>query len=129
VNCSISSPAALAFGSYDPVGANATANLDASPNALAVQCTKGAVAQIALDLGAHAQGNTRRMTSGGSNFLTYEIYTSAPRTTIWNATNTVTYTAASKEKTNLPVYGRIPAGQDGPSSGSYTDTIVATINF
>jgi spore coat protein U-like protein len=127
-NCTISSPSALAFGAYDPVGANSTAALDASPNALAVQCTRGAVAQITLDAGAHAQGTTRRMTSG-ANFLSYEIYTTAARTTIWNTTNSVSYTATSKEKTNLPVYGRIPAGQDIPAGASYTDTIVATINF
>ena len=128
-NCKLTSPSALAFGAYDPVGANASSNLDVSPNALSVQCTRGAVAQIALDLGAHAQGTTRRMTSGGTNFLNYEIYTSAARTTVWNLVNTVTYTAASSAATNMAVFGRIPSGQDVPSGAAYTDTIVATINF
>jgi spore coat protein U-like protein len=127
-NCLISSPAALAFGTYDPIGANSSANLDVAPNALAVQCTRGAVAQIALDLGTHAQGTARRMASG-PNFLTYEIYTSSARTTIWNTTNTVQYTATTSNKTNLAVYGRVPSGQDVPAGGSYTDTITATINF
>jgi spore coat protein U-like protein len=128
VNCNMSSPAALAFGTYDPIGANASSNLDVSPNALAVKCTRGAVAQVALDLGSHAEGQTRRLSSGTS-FLTYEIYTTSARTTIWNTTNTVAYNAASSATTNLPVYGRIPGGQDVPAGGSYTDTITATINF
>jgi spore coat protein U-like protein len=127
-NCSISSPAALAFGAYDPIGVNSSANLDASPLALAVKCTRGAVATIGLDTGANAQGTTRRMKSG-TNFLTYEIYTTTARTTVWNTTNTVTYTAATSAQTNMAVFGRIPSGQDVPSGGSYTDTIVATINF
>lgn len=128
-NCSITSPAALAFGAYDPVGANRTANLDAAPFALQVQCTKGAVAQVTLNLGSNAQGTTRRMVSGGSNYLQYEIYTSDARTTIWNLTNPVTYTASSSTATGLQVFGRIPFGQDAPAGATYSDTIVATINF
>ena len=38
------------------------------------------------------------------------------------------YTAASKAAANLTVYGRVAPGQD-VAVGSYTDTVVATVNF
>ena len=126
--CTLASPVALAFGAYDPIGANATSNLDVSPNALTVTCAKGVSAQISLDLGANAQGTTRRMSSG-SNYITYEIYTSAARTTVWNLTNTVTYVAASKAPSPIAVYGRIPAGQDVPAGSGYADVVNATVTF
>src|SRR5438270_5378606 len=61
-NCTIST-AALAFGAYDPVVANASTNLDAS-GTVSIACTKGATATIDLDLGANATGSTRRLTDG-----------------------------------------------------------------
>jgi spore coat protein U-like protein len=65
----------------------------------------------------------------GADFLTYEIYTTAARTTVWNATNTVSYASATMAATGLPVYGRVPFGQDATVGASYTDTITATVNF
>src|SRR5438094_3768308 len=70
-NCTIST-AALAFGAYDPVVANASTNLDAS-GTVSIACTKGATATIDLDLGANATGSTRRLTDGAGtpSYLTY----------------------------------------------------------
>jgi spore coat protein U-like protein len=56
------------------------------------------------------------------------MYNDSGRTTVWNATNTVSYTAASKATTGLTLYGRVPQGQDVPV-GSYSDTVQATITF
>src|SRR5262245_9796185 len=58
-NCTIST-SAVAFGSYDPVVANASANLDGT-GSLTVACTKGANTTIGLDLGGNASGSTRRL--------------------------------------------------------------------
>ncbi|HEY8322403.1 MAG TPA: spore coat U domain-containing protein [Candidatus Baltobacteraceae bacterium] len=127
--CTIAGALPLAFGSYDPVVANLTTNLDVAPNALSISCTRGAPSvTVALDLGLHATGSTRRLLSG-ADFLTYEIYTTAARTTVWNATNTVSYASATMAATGLPVYGRVPFGQDATVGASYTDTITATVNF
>jgi spore coat protein U domain-containing protein, fimbrial subunit CupE1/2/3/6 len=81
-NCTIST-AALAFGSYDPVVANASSNLDGT-GTVVVACTKGATATIGLGLGGNASGSTRRMGDGGTNYLTYELYQDSGRSTIWN---------------------------------------------
>ena len=127
--CTISGATTLAFGTYDPVVTNRLTDLDVSPNALSIACTRGAPSvTVGLDLGLHATGSTRRMISG-SDFLTYEIYTTAARTTVWNAANTVSYSSTTMAASTLPVYGRIPAGQDAAVGASYADTITATVNF
>jgi spore coat protein U-like protein len=128
-NCTIST-AALAFGSYDPVVAHASANLDGSGTVI-VACTKGAVATVGLGLGSNASGSTRRMTNGASEFLTYELYQDAGRTTVWGNAGAGLYSpgaAPSKTARNFTVYGRVAANQD-VVAGNYSDTVVATVNF
>ncbi len=127
-NCTISSNP-LAFGAYDPVVTNAVANLDQT-STLTVACTKGSSAAVSLNLGTHSTGTTRRMQHSvtATEFLTYELYTSAARTTVWNTTNTVAYNAASKAASTLTVFGRVPANQD-IAIGNYADSVTATITF
>ncbi|HET9393307.1 MAG TPA: spore coat protein U domain-containing protein [Candidatus Rubrimentiphilum sp.] len=128
--CTVTSPTPLNFGSYDPVVTNNTAALDVAPNALAVACTRGAPGvTVTLNLGLHAVGSTRFMVDGASHTLQYEIYTTSGRTTVWNTTNSVSYTSTSMATVNLPVYGRIPGGQDAYTAASYTDSVTATVNF
>ena len=128
-NCTIST-VALAFGSYDPVVANASTNLDGT-GTVVVACTKGATATIGLGLGSNASGGTRRMGDGATNFLTYELYNEPTRTTVWsNAGGGLLSTGAapSKAARNFTVYGRVTSNQDVPA-GNYSDTVVATVNF
>ena len=128
-NCTVST-AALAFGSYDPVVAHASTDLDGSGTVI-VACTKGAVATVGLGLGSNASGSTRRLTNGASEYLTYELYQDAGRTTVWGNAGAGLYSpgaAPSKTARNFTVYGRVPANQD-VAVGSFTDTVVATVNF
>ena len=128
-NCTIST-AALAFGSYDPVVAHASTDLDGTGTVI-VACTKGAVATVGLGLGSNAAGSTRRLTDGSSNYLTYELYQDAGRTTVWGNAGAGLYSpgaAPSKVARNFTVYGRVAANQD-VAVGSFTDTVVATVNF
>lgn len=128
-NCTIST-AALAFGSYDPVAANASTDLDGT-GTVVVACTKGSTATIGLGLGANASGTTRRMTDGSSNFLNYELYQDSSRSTVWSDTGAGLLSpvaAPSKAARNFTVYGRVASNQDVPA-GSYSDTVVATVNF
>jgi spore coat protein U-like protein len=128
-NCTIST-AALAFGSYDPVGTHAAANLDGTGTVI-VACTKGATATLALGLGSNASGSTRRMTDGSSNYLTYELYLDAGRSTVWGTSGAnllSTGAAPSKAARNFTVYGTVASNQDVPA-GTYNDTVVATVNF
>jgi len=128
-NCTINTTP-LVFGSYDPVAANASANLDGT-GGVAVACTKGATATIGLGLGGNASGASRRMGDGASNFLTYELYQDTGRSTVWGnlGANLVSPAAApSKAPRNFTVFGRVAADQDVPA-GNYGDTVVATVNF
>jgi spore coat protein U-like protein len=127
-NCTIST-AALAFGSYDPVVANQTNNLDGT-GTVTVACTRGATTTIGLGAGSNASGSTRRMAGGTGNFLSYELYSDSGRSTVWNTgAGVLTPVAApSRAARDFTVYGRIAGNQDVPA-GSYTDTVVATVNF
>ena len=128
-NCLITT-SALAFGSYDPVVANSAADLDGT-GVVSVACTKGVAPTIALGLGSNASGSTRRMTDGSGHFLTYELYKETGRVTVWGAAGGAllsTSAAPSKDARDFTVYGRVTAGQDA-TAGSYTDTVVATVNF
>jgi spore coat protein U-like protein len=128
-NCTIST-AAVAFGTYDPVVVNASASLDGS-GSLTVACTKGATTTIGLDLGSNASGSTRRLSNGASGYLTYEFYQDSNRSTVWSNSGSGLVSppaAPSKDGRVFNVYGRIPANQDVPS-GTYSDTVTATVNF
>ena len=127
-NCSISTTP-VAFGAYDPIVTNATNPLDGT-GTVVVTCTKGAGTRIDLGLGSNASGTTRRMTGGG-DFLTYELYTTTARTTVWGSGAAAGLTipaAPSKAARTYTVYGQVAGGQDVTAT-SYADTVVATINF
>jgi spore coat protein U domain-containing protein, fimbrial subunit CupE1/2/3/6 len=132
-NCSIST-AAVAFGAYDPVVANASADNDAT-GTVSVTCTSGASTTVTLGQGANADaGSTaaapvRRMNDGGSNYISYALYSENTRTTVWADTGpTGVPHTGDGTLTALTVYGRITAGQNVPA-GSYSDTVVATVTF
>jgi spore coat protein U-like protein len=128
-NCTIST-APVNFGSYDPVAANATAPLDGI-GTLTVACTKGAVAKVGLNEGANAQGATRRMGLGTTEYLTYEIYKDTAHATVWGNTADTALdipAAPNRNPRTYTAYGRVVAAQDA-AVGNYTDTVVATVNF
>jgi spore coat protein U-like protein len=120
---------AVAFGNYDPVGVNSSTALDQS-GSFTVACTKNTSYTVSLGTGLHAAGSTRQMSSGGStpDYLAYELYLDAARTTVWNSTNMASGTAANISPVTLTVYGRIAPHQN-VGAGSYTDTVFSTVNF
>ncbi|MFN2462096.1 MAG: spore coat U domain-containing protein [Candidatus Velthaea sp.] len=124
------SAATFNFGSYDPISAQATSALQVTQNALTVTCTIGDTGVVSLGNGVnstHATGTTRAM-ANGAVYLSYELYNNAAFSTVWDAINTVS-SAGTGLAVSLPVYGKIPAAQTSASAGTYTDTVVATVNF
>lgn len=118
----------LAFGTYDPIVTNKTTALLAT-GTISVTCNSGVAATISLDNGqnsTHAVGTTRAM-AGGGGYLSYEVYTSSARSTVWNTTNTVPYTGTGSAST-VSVYGTIPAGEAG-ATASYSDTVGITVSY
>jgi spore coat protein U-like protein len=119
----------LNFGAYDPVSANLGSPKDATAN-VNVYCTKNTVANAALDNGLWFSGGNRRL-KATTDFLNYQAYRDAARSVIWNAVNINSGTSASKLTAiggGFTAYGRIFLGQD-VQVGSYTDTILVTVNY
>lgn len=131
-NCTISTTA-LDFGAYDPVSANASSALTGS-GSVSTTCTNGSSVAIRLGQGSNADAGSSddsplRRLKAGSNYLSYALYQDAARTTVWgNTTATdVEITGSGAAQTNT-IYGTIPAGQNVPA-GSYSDTVIATVDF
>lgn len=132
-NCAIST-APVAFGAYDPTVVNASADLDGT-GTVNVTCTSGASTTVTLGQGANADtGSTdavplRRMNDGATNYLAYFLYSEATRTTVWgNTAGTGLAHTGTGSQVGLTVYGRVTGGQNVPT-GSYSDTVVATVTF
>jgi spore coat protein U-like protein len=121
--CTIST-SAVAFGGFAGTQVDATGSVTAN-------CITGTAWTIGLGTGAGtgATTSTRKMTAG-ANTLGYGLYSDVAHSSNWGnaiGTDTIAGTGTGSSQTNT-VYGSIPAGTV-PAAGSYTDTVVATINF
>lgn len=124
----------IAFGNYDPTSATALT----ATGSVSAKCTKGSVVGVALDQGANkASGSTaavpaRQMSDGSGDLLPYDIYTTSGGSTEWG--NTTAQMPAKQTSASagtalvFTTYGSLPAGADVPS-GSYSDTVTATVTF
>ena len=132
-NCTITS-GGLAFGAYDPVDVNASADLDQT-GTVTVTCTDGFTTGVTLGQGANADVGSsdaipaRRMSDGGTAFLSYQLFSEGTRTTVWgnDAATDVVHTGDGTAQVHT-IFGRVDGGQNVPA-GSYTDTVVATVTF
>ena len=126
----------VAFGVYDPL---ALPPLDTASR-ISVSCTRNGgfpfvIYRIDLNTGQAGTFIPRAMTNGPSQ-LNYNLYTNASRTNIWGngsgATNSVfgfMFIPPGQTRTRRhSVHGRSFAGQT-VSTGSYLDTITATVTF
>jgi spore coat protein U-like protein len=118
----------LAFGTYDPLGANQNQQLDGSA-AVRVLCTRSASASIEIDAGQSGSAASRSMTSG-SQRVAYQLYRDSNRTRAWSGeSDAIRFVSSSgRDSQQFTVYARIPAGQQVPS-GLYTDVVRATVYF
>jgi spore coat protein U-like protein len=125
--CTISA-ASVNFGAYNVFNA---APLD-STGTVTCQCANND-RDVQVFLSAGQSGSYFPRTMGkGSESLPYNLFTDAARTSIWGdgSGGTVAY-FNNRPRTQvfvLTIYGRIYSGAD-VSSGSYSDSVVATINF
>ena len=134
-SCVVTAANDIAFGAYDPAGANNTAALDGA-GSVEVRCTRGSNAAITLDQGLHAASGSvcatplRQMSDGATDRLRYDLYSDSSRATAWgcDATNDVEKSFTSLAPVTFTTYGRIPAGQD-VLAGSYTDTVTVAVTF
>ena len=134
MNCTIAT-ADIAFGAYDAIVDNATTDLDAA-GSVTTTCTVGSAGKVIIGQGLAApEGSTdedpiRRMSGPSGDFLIYQVYSDSDRSAVWtNDTETGVEYSATGSAQVMPVYGRVAAGQTTVAEGSYSDTLVVTVNY
>jgi spore coat protein U-like protein len=126
-SCSVSA-GTLAFGNYTA----ATGTPNDTSSTISVTCTSGLSYTVALDGGTTTSTvNARAMSDGNSHTLTYALYTTSGRTTLFgdgtSSTQTVGGTGNGLAQ-SVTVYGRIPVAQY-VTAASYTDTVGVTVSY
>jgi spore coat protein U-like protein len=123
----------LNFGNYDPLE---TSPVDSVGN-LTYFCSQPVpIVTITIDRSGGENMLNRRMTNYGgqdADSLLYNVYLDAARTAIWGdgTQGSQIWVAPNppvRTRINVPIYGRIPAGQN-IGVGSYGDTLMITINY
>jgi len=124
----------IAFGTYTPTAPTA---LDAT-GSVSLTCTTGSIPNIAVSTGANFASSTRNMASG-LNRLAYSVFLPSANTaaaacdylTAYPTTNPgfVLTAAPDNLARSYNLCGRIPAGQVTVATGTYSDTVVASIAF
>jgi len=102
---------------------------DDATGTLTVNCSSGTPYAIGLSDGGNALSGQRRMYAGATDYVPYELYREAGRSSRWGNTGVSdrvagTGTAASQV---ISVYGRVPSLNF--AAGSYADVITATITY
>lgn len=105
------------------------------------QCSALTPYTIALNAGSNAgtanDVTTRRMINTDAavttnNFVGYQLYSNATRTTVWGATagtNTVAGTGTGLAQA-YPIYGQVAnLSTNNAATGTYQDTVTATITY
>lgn len=126
--CSITANTGTAFGNYD-VYSNLPLDISGSVTYL---CLLSLSVTIDLSAGSSGTATARQMTRVGGGTLNYNLYLDAARTFVWGNGTGGTFhygpIIALLTAVTVPIFGRIPAGQD-VSTGDYTDTVVITLNY
>ena len=113
-------PQSVSFGNYDPLSPSA---LDGVGN-VNVTCDVQTSFTVSLGTG-NGTVQDRRMT-GGAAQLAYNLYKDASRVIIWG--DGAGGVSSNATNVDLPVYGRIPGGQNVPAN-IYVDSVMVTVSF
>lgn len=122
-SCSITNRTNLAFGS-----APGLTTLVDQTSTIEVTCTNSTPYTVGLNDGLHASGGQRRM-QGGAEYINYDLYTNAGRTTAWgNVSGSWVADVGTGSAQTYTVYGRVPV-QPSPTAGDYSDTVTVTVTY
>jgi spore coat protein U-like protein len=130
--CTFNTIQPLAFGNYNP---SSPTPLKVSGGSIGFGCTSGYAVHMSLSMGQNSLsfGTRRMLQSGGTSYLSYNIYLDAGYTQVWGDGTGGTVQASqnvpgSGGNITFPYYGMIPASQNVPS-GTYNDTVTITAQF
>ncbi len=101
----------------------------AGAGSIELTCNSSLAYNVSLDDGSNPQSGQRRVSRGGLDFVSYELYQDAARSVRWGEgpeSFALTGTGAAQP---LTIYGRVLAGQTTPAAGDYLDTVRMTISW
>jgi spore coat protein U-like protein len=140
-NCTAISPnpGSITFGNYDPFTYPSGQKLaDGTPATFSTNCTNGDNISWTVGIGGNCgKGSVtadRAMTDGASHYLSYELWQNSSDTTAWaygascGTPTAVSQTGGGTTANSINVYGTIPGGQN-VNVGSYSDSLIVTVNF
>jgi spore coat protein U-like protein len=115
----------VAFGTYDPFSATP---LDAA-GSISFLCLPATSAVVTLSRGSAPTFVPRQMRQG-AEVLQYNLYRDASRTVIWGdgTGGTSSYGSGLVLYQSVSVYGRVFPRQNA-AAGSYSDSVLVTVNF
>lgn len=119
----------LNFGNYATLTSAINVTSAQLAGSIRVNCVNGLSYKILMDGGTAGSVTARKMANTTNSALTvaYNLYTTAPRTTIWDNTTGISGTGSGADQW-YPVYGRVPA-QTTPAAGIYSDTVNVTVSW
>lgn len=128
-NCTISQGNGLSFGDY-------TGSQLQTTGSLSVTCTSGTTYTIGLSQGSGPSTSNRKLrqnVSQSPSFLEYALYYDSGMTQNWgdvtdSSPNLYSGTGNGQAQ-SVTAYGVVAAGQSGLGTGSYSDTLTATITY
>lgn len=130
--CIIEAVSGVSFGNYSVFSQTPE---DATGSFTVSKCAQKSARYTATISTGNGSYATRTMTLvGGTETLSYNLYTSSTYATVWGdgngGTGSVSGDGGTGKTSGTPttIYGRIPAGQD-VSAGSYSDSLTITITF
>lgn len=120
----------LDFGRFFSLDSAVYAETTAGNGSLSLRCTPGTDARILLNAGINGGDINSRalLNSPSGQTLSYQLYTTPARNTVWDDVVGVPATFLSDSVQSFTVYGTIPA-QATPVSGLYTDSVTVTVQY
>lgn len=135
-SCSIDAQAIIAFGNYDPLSTTDSS----ATGSVSITCTKGASVTIGLTSGNNFSASTNNMKwADGADLLAYKLYQPDGQTqwsdseatdgTITGAGHVLSVTGSGPSTAiSESIVAKLVHGQN-VSVGSYSDTVIALVNF
>ncbi len=115
-------PQGVSFNNYDPLESS---DLDGVGN-VNIRCD--VVTPFSVSFGQGQGAFAQRRMVAGADWLGYNLYTDASRSIIWGDGVSGSTVSATGDNVDLPIYGRIPAGQN-VAAGLYSDSITVTVTY
>lgn len=125
---------AMEFGTVSNLNADIPATV--GTNGLSVVCSPNTVASLTLNAGANGTSSLRRLSNGATTnptLITYRLYSDAGHNSEIAINTPITLPTGTGVAQNIPIYGLIRSSDNTanlyPTSGSYVDTISATLTW